>query len=41
MRITGTNTGLTIGLALNYASQTEIADAAASIAAIAGGKIKA
>ncbi|MEN6306756.1 MAG: isoprenyl transferase [Anaerohalosphaeraceae bacterium] len=32
MRVTGTNTGLTIGLALNYASQTEIADAAASIA---------
>lgn len=32
MRITGTNTGLTIGLALNYASQTEIADAAASLA---------
>lgn len=32
MRLTAGNTGLTIGLALNYASQTEIAEAAAKIA---------
>ncbi len=32
MRLTEKNTGLTIGLALNYASQTEIADAAAALA---------
>lgn len=40
MRLTEKNTGLTIGLALNYASQTEIADAAAAIARdCAAGKI--
>jgi undecaprenyl diphosphate synthase len=32
MRLTADNTGLTIGLALNYASQTELAEAAAKIA---------
>lgn len=32
MRLTSKNTGLTIGLALNYAAQSEIADAAAKIA---------
>lgn len=40
MRLTAKNTGLTIGLALNYASQTEIADAAAAAARdCAAGKI--
>jgi undecaprenyl diphosphate synthase len=41
MRLTSQNTGLTIGLALNYAAQTEIADAAAKIARLCvAGKIK-
>lgn len=41
MRLTAGNTGLTIGLALNYASQTEISDAAAALARdCAAGKIR-
>jgi undecaprenyl diphosphate synthase len=32
IRITGTNTGMVLGLALNYGSRTEIVDAARSLA---------
>ena len=41
IRLTSTNTGMTLGLALNYASRTEIVDAAQALAQdVKDGKIK-